>query len=272
MFTPVAFYQNESGYTPTDADAIAFLNATGITDPNISRAIDDFVIGMKANSLWSKTIAIYPFVGGTSTTHMYNLRDPRNLDAAYRISWSGGITHSATGVQGNGSNGYGNTHINDENNLTRNDKHIAVYSRTNVGGSYHDAGVYTSSPGVIHGMLLRDASNGNYYRANDGNNGWTITDSRGFFVGLRDSSTGKRLYRNGTAQSPDPFSSVTIATALSYKHYIMALNHGNSSNTAIQFSPREYCYFSFGSKFTAGEVSTYNTLVQSLQTSLGRNV
>ena len=49
----------------TDADADAFIAAAGITDATQKSAINTLVVGLKADSLWTKMKAIYPFVGGT---------------------------------------------------------------------------------------------------------------------------------------------------------------------------------------------------------------
>jgi len=46
-----------------DENAYLFLSQSGITDPIITGSIDTFVRGLKANNLWDKMIAIYPFVG-----------------------------------------------------------------------------------------------------------------------------------------------------------------------------------------------------------------
>lgn len=250
--------------TGMDSDAQAFLTAASITDPTISEAIDTFVIGMKSNSLWTKFYAIYPMVGGTATTHKWNLKDPRDLDAAYRITWSGTVTHNSNGVTGDGSTGYGNTYLNDETVMTRNNKAGSVYCRTNSDGGFASYGVQGS--GVGHHLYIR-LGNDSYNRINDGNNGPTNTNSSGFFIGSRVSSTERIIYRNGT--SLGTHGSITQATTLSINHYLLGYNN---SGTAVAFSPRNYCYFAFSSGFTPAEASTYNTLVQAMQTTLGRNV
>ena len=128
MFTPVAFYQN-TGYT--DSDAQAFLTAASITDTTITNAINELVVGLKGNSLWTKMIAIYPFVGGTATTHKFNLKDPRDLDTAFRLTFSGTVTHNSNGITPNGTNGYANTYLIPSTSMTNNNTHISYYSRTN---------------------------------------------------------------------------------------------------------------------------------------------
>lgn len=92
-----------------DPDAAAFIAAAGITDPTQQLAIEELVTGMKSIGVWSKMIAVYPFVGGTATTHKYNLMDPQDTNAAYRMTFNGSWTHSSLGVSAPG--GYADTHL-----------------------------------------------------------------------------------------------------------------------------------------------------------------
>ena len=73
LFAPFAYIKNKG--IVLDADAAAFLAAAGITDATITSAINTLVIDMKDDGLWSKMDAIYPFVGGTATTHKFNLKN-----------------------------------------------------------------------------------------------------------------------------------------------------------------------------------------------------
>lgn len=90
-----------------DSDAQAFFTAAGITDTTQKSAVNQLVLDIKGYSLWSKITGLYPFVGGTSTTHSYNLKNT----AQYQLTFSGGGTHSSTGYLPNGINGYANTGI-----------------------------------------------------------------------------------------------------------------------------------------------------------------
>jgi hypothetical protein len=110
MFTPFAFIKNIAAASVVfDTDAQAFITAAGITNPTQQSAINTLVLGLKADSIWTKMNALYPFVGGTATSHKYNLKDPRDLDAAYRLAFFGGMTHNANGIQGDGGSGYADT-------------------------------------------------------------------------------------------------------------------------------------------------------------------
>jgi hypothetical protein len=74
----------------TDPDVLAFVAASGVTDNTQKSAVNTLVTSLKEYSVWTKLNAIYPFVGGTATTHKWNLKDPRDLDAAYRLEFFGG--------------------------------------------------------------------------------------------------------------------------------------------------------------------------------------
>ena len=55
--------------------ATNFLAVTGITDSNIQSAINQLCTDLVNTGLMDKMIAVYPFVGGSATTHKYNLKE-----------------------------------------------------------------------------------------------------------------------------------------------------------------------------------------------------
>ena len=103
---------NSGGGASYAAEAKAFITAAGITDPTQKTAVDYLVKQLKANNLYSKFSVLYPFVGGSADTHKFNLINPVDSDAAFRIAWSGSVTHNANGIKSNGTNGYGDTKYN----------------------------------------------------------------------------------------------------------------------------------------------------------------
>ena len=52
-----------------DADAQAFITAAAITNANQQTAINTLVVSLKSYGLWTKMKAIYPFVGGSASSH-----------------------------------------------------------------------------------------------------------------------------------------------------------------------------------------------------------
>jgi hypothetical protein len=115
-----------------DPDAQAFITAAGITNPTQQAAINTLVVDLKGYNVWTKMKALYPFVGGTASQHKFNLKDPRDLDAAFRLVFNGGVTHNSNGVTFNGTNGYADTKLSPNSTLLQNNNSISVYSRANV--------------------------------------------------------------------------------------------------------------------------------------------
>ena len=94
-----------------DPDAQAFITAAGITDPTQQSAINTLVTDLKGYNIWTKFKAIYPIVGGSASSHKFNLKDPRDLDAAFRLNYAIGVNHSSNGMVSNGTSGYADTFL-----------------------------------------------------------------------------------------------------------------------------------------------------------------
>ena len=243
-----------------DLDALAFLTAAEITDPTITTAIYNLVIGLKAEAIWDKLIAIYPFVGGTATTHKWNLKDPRDLDAAFRLQFFGGMTHNANGVTGNGTDAYYETFINPSNNFGLNNASGWVYSRINSNVGV-DFGVLISSLGFQ--LNTRNASNNMTSRLNATDLG-TVSNSNslGLFGISRDNSNNYYHYINGT------FSTLNIASTDRADGNLMGLSISGSS----LFSDRNHAIAAFGESLTQAQATEFDNLVQAFQTELGREI
>ena len=93
---PFSFIKSAGG-GGYDPDAQAFITATGISGADAD-AINQLVIDLKDYLLWDLIDAFYPFIGGTSTSCKYNLKDPQDTDGAYRMSFNGSWTFNSSGV------------------------------------------------------------------------------------------------------------------------------------------------------------------------------
>jgi hypothetical protein len=245
-----------------DPDASAFILATGISNTTIINAINILVINLKNNGIWTKMNAIYPFVGGTSVTHKYNLKDPRDLDAAFRLNFIGGWTHSSNGAQPNGTNAYADTFLIPNTTLSLNSTHISFYSRTITSGgttidiSAIDSSLYISSQYSTSGIIT-NINNLGFTGAN------TNPNSQGFYCSSRISNTTYSIYKNNLNLENRNIA----ATTRSLSKIILA-----SLTTTSGFSAREQAFASIGIGLTATEVGNYYTAVQAFQTSLSRQV
>ena len=258
------------GYT---ARTTAFATATGITDVTILGALNTFDLGLISNSLDSKMKALYPMVGSTSTTQKYNFMDARDLDAAFRLQFNGGGTFSSNGYKPNGTNAYANTFLT-PSVVTSNYNSVgaSVYIRDNTQFDYgREFGCYGSIIGNYQfSFLNRYTTNLAYIRASVsgfvGTSG-TLSSSSGLLTLNRNLSTTHELYRNGALVFDG---AITGAGLPEYNLYLSAQN--GLGYITENYSPREMALFAYHDGLTSGQISTFNSLVTTLQTSLSRNV
>jgi hypothetical protein len=103
---------------------------------NEKKYVNYIVTNLKSIGVWYKCKAIYGFVGGTAASDKWNWKDMRNLPAAFALTYTGTITHSNNGFQGDGSTGYANTNLAPLGNLSATSNHLSVFSYTTyTGGS-----------------------------------------------------------------------------------------------------------------------------------------
>jgi hypothetical protein len=248
-----------------DADAQAFITAAVITDVTQQNAINTLVVDLKGYSIWTKMSALYPFVGSTASQHKWNLKDPRDLDAAYRLVFNGGWTHSSTGATPNGTNGYADTKLTPSTNLTTSSAHFSKYNRTNdlVGSNKADG-----CAAVSYANFMQQ----NYVSANGviGEVGavisYTATDTRGLFTITRTSTNTQKLYRNLTSLGTSSF---TINNIPAFDFYIGARNDFSVTSS---FNSYQCAFASIGDGLTDTDATNLYTAVQAFQTTLGRQV
>lgn len=263
----VQSFVSAGGVAPTDADAQAFITAAGITDATQQSAINTLVTDLKGYGIWTKMKAIYPFVGGTSSTHKWNLKDPRDLDAAFRLVFSGGWTHSSTGATPNGTNGFANTYFIANSNLDTNNGHISYYSRDNKSDSGTPIGTGTGGDQFVLTPKLQAGGSQDYTRIFSWPSPTTAqTNINGLFLGNRNSASQYKKFRNGISYETVV---VNFDTKPSTALYIGARN-GNG--TAGQYSNLECAFASIGDGLTDTEAANLYTAVQAYQTTLNRNI
>ena len=251
-----------------DDDAKAFFDATGITDSNQQNAINELVIDLKGFGLWAILKAIYPFVGHTPSTHKFNLKDPRNLDVAFRLSFHGGWNHSSTGATPNGINTYADTFYNLSLNSSNSNLSFGIYSRINSVLAGSELGALE---GGFVGMQinLKNPDLNTYFCANNfasNGSGPFISDTRGFFVINKENINSQKMFRNGIEIRQS-------ATTLNTAPNVNAVLGARRLTTTIQlYNSREHSFTFFGNTLTSTQITNLNTAVQKYQISLGRNV
>ena len=242
-----------------DADAVAFFGrvttAGGSLSATEKQAVNQLVLDLKANSLWSAMKAIYPMVGASAAACAQNLKS-----SSFTGTFTSGWTFASTGVTGNGTSAYLDTNLNQSPHITNTSQHISFYSRTDwISGNPGEIGVATSNTF----LLLRSGFYSNQCDLNFAN---TAQNTKGFYLGSRTSSILRRGFYNG-AQVHEVTDTPNATSSLNY--YIGALNN---NGVAGFFSPKECAFASIGDGLTNTNVSNLYTAVQAFQTTLSRNV
>ncbi|CAB4142112.1 hypothetical protein UFOVP425_48 [uncultured Caudovirales phage] len=263
--------------TPTsavDADAQAFVTNAGIVDQVEANAVNNLVIGLKADGLWSKMKAIYPFVGSSASSHKYNLKNPLDTDAAFRLVFNGGWTHSANGALPNGTNAFADTKLNislQPNWVSNN--HLSFYSRTQaLSGSGWNMGVGNASNGLpLFGVAaVRSGNLAIYDSGNFPSDRVTMvqTDGRGYWLGSTTALNLRKFIKNG-GNVIVTNTNTTTAIASNANIFLGALNNTNGSDF---FMSQEFAFSSIGDGLTDTEASNFYTRVQAFNTTLNRQV
>ena len=276
MFTPFAIYGGVAAPAPPpsfDPDAAAFFAAvTGGGDTLTSteeNAVNDLVVGLKADGIWTKFDALYPLVGGTATSTKWNLKDPRDLDAAFRITWYGGWTFSSDGAEGDGTSTGGDTHYNPFNNATNNDFHWSLYVNggTDTTVADYDFGGFDGGNDWILSMAYNNATAPFTHYVNMRGFSYLTSSqptARGMLIGLQDPSSTNitQLYKDATR---------IINASQTQLNVNQNLGLGCSwRGSATDPSARRFALASIGYGLDTSEAPDFYNRVQTYQTALGR--
>lgn len=243
-----------------DADALQFLDVSGVSDTTQKNAINMLVVQLKDSSLWPLFKAIYPMTGGTASSMKWNLKDPRDMDEAYRLTFYGSPDYSNTGVLFPSVNDYADTHLADSSIGNYDNASISYYSRTQNTISGYDMG-------CTDGAVPYNELSINFVDGDDSEwFGFTQEDvltpnTTGLFM-FSSTSTDVGRYRNGvkliTKGSP-PANSYTNLTILIGK-----------SRVTGHPGQRECALATIGKGLSDAQVLTFFNIVKNFESRLGR--
>jgi hypothetical protein len=255
-----------------DTDAQAFITAANITNNTQKSAINQLVLDLKSANIWTKMKAIYPFVGGTASQHRFNLKDPRDLNVAFRLQFVNGWTHTSTGAKPNGTDAYATTYLSPNNQLSNNNVHLSHYSRTQTTSTNsHDLGSEDTAGGLnfdlyqyYNSVNAKGFLDGSYPNdASQINN----TNTLGLLIGSRTANNIQKLHFNGSLLSTN-----TNVKSLSLSYSNIYLGSTNRDNVATAFSSREIAFASIGDGISDTEATNFYNSVNAYQVALSRNV
>lgn len=270
MYYPLISSMNKTAAAPSyTARTTAFASATAITDTTILNALNTFDLGLISNGLDTKMKALYPFVGGTATTHKYNFMDARDLDAAFRLTFFGGGTHGSYGYLGNATNSYGETYFNIKTQIPSQISSLGTYLVDNTGTP--DAFIGAGNAGFTSISQLAVSylgpSDFAIYMENAAQYiHTTIPLPTGLLIANRLNSTTINGWRNGSKVIPDTANNIS-ATSHSFT---LTFNGYNDNGTKRYFPSKKIGFTFVGDGLNDTESLALSTLITNLQTTLGR--
>jgi hypothetical protein len=245
----------------------------------------DSLTGLSGSFLWGAQFEpgsfISPYVSNTTNNayttasifdqFKFNLKDPRDSDSAFRITFSGSWTPAYSGNRPDGLTAIGDTKLNVSASLRNGNSHITFYTRTNTvratGGSYNemDFGAYNGSDFLAiwtkrageAGFILSNPT------SNDGQQFGGLGGS-GYYI----------LTDNSTPSLPKFYIKNSQITGGSFFSQGSTLPNSTVRFGQIQgnYSDKEASFATVGDGLTDYEAKALYWIVQKYQTTLGRQV
>jgi len=276
---------NTSTPTPTptqplgSTQAIAYLNRVvvsgGTVDATASGATITLFNSLFSNNLWDKISAFYPVLGGVAASHSINAK---SSGGTYDLVFNGGWTHTASGMQGNGTNGYANTSLVPSTVFGTGTTHLSIYvNLQGTGDRIYDIGSNNQDGTLTQQLNItakRSAGTGNntLFDAGDfdGGNGRVSTTSQasasGMTAGSVRSDTDRTLYRNGSN-----IATQTANEPMVYSLRSLFVGAQQTNFGAAYYSNNRYAFATIGSGLTNTEIVNLSNIINTYETSLGRN-
>jgi hypothetical protein len=253
-----------SGTSEAEAylSAVVAAGGTGITS-TVSAATITLFTSLVSNNLYDKIDIMYPLIGGTSASCKINAK----LNATYDILFNGGMTFNTSGMTGNAVNGYGTTQY----LPFRTNNHIGYYLGTNTDNGFRTvSGIqFFPSGGEIQNYI--NVGGNNTFR--NGAAGGTLTiaynSSNWYYINTWEVGVGARVYSNGSLSG----SIAGGATAGSYTGTtgIGAPGLIRTDGLVSEYNGQRIQFLHSGTGLSAAEALTLDTIINTFQTSLGRN-
>lgn len=262
-----------------DLDAVRYLDEVNERNTTIRSGLNKFVKTLKTETIWEKVSGIYPMLGSTSR-YGYNLKDPRDSDSAFRLSFSSTDTEFQNGyIEFKGDNDFANTHFNPNTDLANNDIHFSFLNLEDETVSTYDIGALKSLDGTEPRFLIHvdysspDGSHLDCYSTNERvtiNPTYSV-DSAAFFVASRptDSLVFLNTYKESSTEAAENTSSLSTAK-VNYDLYLGAANLDGTAYSSND-ADRKYAFVSFGKGLSKSEADSFHTALKTFHTDIGRD-
>jgi len=271
------FKLSGGGVVPFDPDAQAFITAASITDPTQQSAVNTTFVQLKADGIWTKIKGAYILKLGSATNSKFNIKNPLDTDAAFRLSFLGGWGFY-TGTNGGAESGAVNSHCETFFNVSthiedwHNDHHMGFKAilYTDPEGEGWNVGIGNTATGdPLYGIANKRFTSDDriYDFGNISNNGRitdTETDARGFYIGSTTASNNHKLYKDGASVLTS--TNTSSGTVPNGTLWFAAINP-SPSGLVYRLATR-YSFFTFGYGLTPTEAANYTTIINTLLAAL----
>lgn len=215
-------------------------------------------------------------LGASKATCKYNLKDPRDLDAAYRIVWVEVINsvvfrpYTNGAIYANGPGAYGNTKFASAFNTNSGSAGVWL-SQLNGGANGYDFGARTTSPTDKGTWMASHWGDDQCYSDVTGGGGghiaWSSVSGGGTsqFIQVNRTSSTNTYQQIGTFRAS--YSSSTFHSSTD-ELYVLGANVNGSNSSAGRYTLFAY----IGDTLTTTDMDNYNTRVSQFMTDLGTRV
>jgi hypothetical protein len=251
-----------------DADAVAFFNrvttAGGSLSATEKAAVNQLVLDLKANSLWTAMRAVYPMVGASAAACAQNLKS-----SSFTGTFTSGWTFASTGINGNGTSSYMTTGLN-ASTVVSGGGNFFVYTNnngTNLGSSRDLGLIGTNENGLVVNFGGDTYSlQGNYSAPQQFVTTPFNAANLGFFQANIFGTTNS-IVRNNSILN-------TNTNGFTYFNDTLYLGAAKTFGSTVPTTPsnRRYCFAGVSDGLSNTNLSLFYTAVQAFQTTLSRQV
>lgn len=244
-----------------------FLTANGITDPTYSSVVNTMFASVRSAGLLPNIQAWWIFYSSANESK-YNVLNPVDTNAGFRLTFNGTGTFSSNGWLTNGTNAYADTHFLTSANQTINSNGFTLISGTNntqLAGDPVEIGVLSVGNSF---MFLKNSGVGGKsgISLNQNNLVSTNTDAKGIFTATRQSATVSKLIRNNSVIANGNSGGTTLGLGNIY------IGNLNISNTpyGIGWSNQRLQQAIMHNGMSDSDVNTLQGILDTFENALGR--
>jgi hypothetical protein len=249
-----------------DSDAATYLadvlSAGGTLDATISGATNTLFTDLKSNGLYNKLDYFYPMLGSTSgsTGLMAKRVSGTTYDWTIGGTSTNPLSYGYSGVTGPGAspNEYAGLNFNSNQYGDSDNASVILYSNGITSSQFgYEASTLNSDADIF---ILRYTNGLLYKSVGTGFKTATNTDASGCYVSTITGDTTLKVFRNGVEILNTP----TVRTPSNEQMILFARGNAEPSTRRLAFA-------GFGQGLSDSEAQTLTTIINTFQTTLGRN-